>query len=312
MAKNIILMLLGGAKRVTLVEQIKELTKNFLNLEIISVEKEIGFYPISSLGKIIKGPKFETEEFDEFLIQNLLNGKTIPIACMDKATISLAKLSNKRFGEVTIVASKLEGAYIALNKIKTAEFCKLHRIPHPKIIEDLYKTRQKIIAKPIEGFGSKNIYVLENEFIEKMYKALKDTHIFQEYIDGIETTHDVYIDLDKKIYVSSRDRLAVVDGEVDHCIVRMPRDDELGICKKVAESGLFWGPLTIQTIRGNDGPLLIEINARLAGGVTASIAAGFPTLELFFKESIGIEMPIRKFRQLEMKRARRDFYRFIE
>lgn len=312
MKKKFIVMLLGGAKRVTLVEQIIKLTESFINLEILSVEKDNGFYPISSVGKIIKGPDFESEEFNEFLMSKLINGITIPIACMDRATPSLAKLRGKKFGEVTIVSSELEGAHIALNKIKTADFCKLIGIPHPKLIQDLNNANEKVIAKPIEGFGSKNIYVLENENLEKMYYRLKDTHIFQEYIDGIETTHDIYVDFNKRIYVSSRDRLAVVDGEVEHCFVRMPNEDELEICSKVASSGLFWGPITIQTIRGISGTFLIEINARLAGGVTASIAAGFPTIEFFFKESVGIELPIRKFRELEMKRARRDFYRFLE
>jgi carbamoyl-phosphate synthase large subunit len=305
------ILLLGGAKRVTLAEQIIQLTKDFLELEFFSIEKDEGFYPISSIAKIIKGPIFGTEEFENFILEKLQGGDVIPISCMDNAVISMAKFSGDRYGDVTIVAPLLEGARIALNKKKTAIFCEQNNIAHPKIIYNKNYWEGKIIAKPIEGFGSKKIYILDNDCFEKYYDRLKESHIFQAFVEGRETTHDIYIDKNQNIFISSRDRLAVSDGEVDHCIVRDPNDDEVEICSKIAKSGLFWGAMNIQTIRAPIGIFLIEINARLGGGVTASIAAGFPIIELFLKESIGIDLPKRKKVKLEMKRARRDFYKII-
>ena len=122
---------------------------------------------------------------------------------------------------------------------------------------------------------------------------------------------DSYIASNGKVYASSRDRLAVIDGEVDHCVVRLPTDKEVSIFKKISDSGLFYGPITVQTINFNGDIFLIEINARFGGGVTASVAAGFPGIELLLFETFGIKMPHKEFKNLEMKRARRDFYRLL-
>jgi len=308
--KKINVILVGGARRVTLAEQIRDLTKDVLDIEFISIEKDESFYPISSIAKVIKGPKFGTVEFDEFLYSLLKKGNAIPIMCMDKAIPSLSKLRGMVFSDVTIVAHTLEGALTALDKRKTSDFCKKLGIRHPRIYTNLKEINSKVIVKPIEGFGTRGVFVFDK--IDESHACLLNTHIFQEFIDGQETTHDLYIDSKGKLYVSSRDRLAVIDGEVDHCIVRRPYQDEMEIFKKIASSGLFWGPLTVQTIRSSEGCFLIEINARLGGGVTASIFAGFPVIELLLKESIGLDIRFRKLKKIEMRRARRDFYRIIE
>ena len=303
------LFLIGGANRVTLVEHIIELVKGKIKLEIFSIEKDEGFYPISSLAKIIKGPIFGTEEFDSFLANLLKVGNAIPIVCMDKAIPSLAKLKGRKFGKVRIVVSSVEGAMISLNKLKTRDFCINFGIKHPKIYND-FSLNKKFIAKPIEGYGSKGIFFLE-EFFPHVLTLNKRDYIIQEFIVGNETTHDLYITESGNLYAISRDRLSVVDGEVNHCIVRKPTIEEFKLLKKIAASGLFWGPLTVQTIKSDNGVYLIEINARLGGGVTASIFSGFPVIELYFKESIGLELPFREIKMVEMRRARRDFYRII-
>ena len=169
----------------------------------------------------------------------------------------------------------------------------------------------KLIAKPFEGYGAKGIHILEN-YDDEIIKNLEHTHLIQELIEGDETTHDVYIFKDFSFISSSRDRLAVIDGEVDHCIVRETNEDEKLIIQKIANSRLFAGPITVQTIKSRSNMIyLIEVNSRLGGGVTASISAGFPIIQAIIKESLEIEIPVTKFKKLEMKRARRDFYHLL-
>ena len=308
------LLLLGGARRVTLSEQFKQLHEPCGPLSLFSFERDDGFYPISDVAEVLAAPRFADASFDAALADFLGRQRAIVVGCMDAAIPAIARLRGRDFGGGRVVGPSEEGAAISLNKSLTHDFCRRTGIPHPKRFPAEIDASSRLIAKPIEGFGGKGIVILEAGEAGEDARArqLVDTHIVQDLLAGAETTHDLYVAEDGSVVSCSRDRLAVIDGEVDHCIVRATRDDEMAIFRAIAASGLFWGPLTVQTFRTPAGEVvLIEINARLGGGVTASIAAGFPVLEMFFEESLGVRLQRRQFRPLEMKRARRDFYRFL-
>ena len=305
------LLLLGGARRVTLAEQFMKLHAPLGELALSSFERDAGFYPISALARIVAAPRFDDAGFGATLEAFLTENRALAIGCMDAAITSLARLRGRDFGGGRIVAPTVEGAAIALDKARTHDFCRSAGIPHPRRFPAEIGAASRLIAKPVQGFGGKGITVLEPG-LETRATALAADHVVQELLAGAETTHDLYVDRQGSVASCSRDRLAVIDGEVDHCIVRATASDEAAIFQAIAGSGLFWGPVTVQTFRtpGNE-VVLIEINARLGGGVTASIAAGFPVVELLLEESTDSTLPRREFRPLEMKRARRDFYRFL-
>jgi carbamoyl-phosphate synthase large subunit len=304
-------LFIGGARRVTLAQYIQKCATSVgMDVSFISIERDNAFYPISSLATIVAGPSFLDPYFSTFLQEQVYSLENpLPVACMDAALPALAALSGLKIGKTTIIAPTIQGALIAIDKGKTGLFCIQHGIAHPKIHSSSETIIDKVLAKPRCGFGGKGIYIFERG--EKLLDVLFNTHIIQDFLIGPETTHDLYIEKTGCITAVSRDRLAIVDGEVDHCIVRHPYEDESLIFEKISSSGLFWGPLTVQTIRHNDLVYLIEINARLGGGVTAGIASGSPILERMLKESTGKSIPEKLFTPLEMKRARCDFYRFI-
>ena len=308
---NVNIMLLGGARRVTLLEQIKRIGNDHgIYIDFISVEKDEGFYPISSYARVIAGPKFNTEEFSIFLKKQLSElANTIIVPCMDAAIPPLAKIAEESFSD-RIVAPTSLGAEIALDKSLTSNFCEKYSIPHPQKFSINSKFMRKVIAKPKQGFGGKGIAIFET--LSQVPSTLFESHIVQEYINGQETTHDVYMLDDGSFFSASRTRLAVIDGEVDHCIVRESTESELALFDVISRTNLFRGPITIQTINCDGKDYLIEINARLGGGVTASIEAGYPVVELILEKFLHIEITKRQFRPLEMKRARRDFYRIID
>jgi carbamoyl-phosphate synthase large subunit len=310
---KITMIMLGGARRVTLAEQCKKIINSVgIDVDFLSLERDDGFYPIAQMGETISAPKFLDARFDSFLNEILLTySQPLIVPCMDSALPALSRLRGLKFDNAKVVAPTKDGAEIALNKQLTDAFCKDNCILHPASYRDKsqFPKNSKLIAKPLQGFGGKGIYYIDG--FDKINDELFDSHILQDFIIGPETTHDLYITNSGEVFASSRDRLAVIDGEVDHCVVRLPTQKEHIIFNKIAGSKLFYGPLTVQTINSQDNVYLIEINARFGGGVTASIEAGFPGVELLIEDTFGIKIPHRKFKKLEMKRARRDFYRYI-
>lgn len=302
---------IGGANRVTLAEKILKISKPHCDVSFFSLEKDEDFYPISSLAKVIATPKFQTQEFDEAILKFLnTHENPILIACMDAAVPTLAKYAGLTFGQSKIIGPTLEGAHIGLNKKETANFLKKQGIAQPKFFTTSTEPfTEKVIAKPQEGFGSRGITVFNK--LSQVPNELFSTHIVQEFIQGEETTHDLYISQNHSFVAGSRDRLKVTAGEVDHCIARQPTKEEMAIFEKIAHSNLFFGPITIQTIKSEKEIYLIEINARFGGGVTASIEAGVPLVELLFTEGLNLSLPHRPIRNLIMKRARRDFYQYL-
>ena len=307
---NVSLLLLGGAKRVTLAEKLLSICHSFLQLDLYSMEKDSDFYPISSLAKIISGPSFSSPALKQALV-DFISQYTNPIIipCMDTAVSAVAALNGQSYGKTTIIGPTIEGAVVGLNKIATANFCEKTGVPYPTLFNSTKDIIGKAIAKPIEGYGSRDIHIYENP--NQIDALIFNTHIVQQFIDGIETTHDLYITRGKSVIASSRERHFVTAGEVDDCLVRSPDEQEMAIFKKIAASNLFWGPLTVQTIKNDTGIFLIEINCRFGGGVTASIEAGVPLIENYIFEASGVNIPHREFKKLRMKRARRDFYQVI-
>lgn len=307
--KKITVIFLGGARRVTLGEQIRDIfLENDFEVSFISVERDEEFYPISSLAKVVKGPSFKEAEFPNWLEElyfSVEHGIIIP--CMDAAIPAVAMLAEKCPG---LVISSFEGSKIALNKFETAKFSLEHSILHPSIFKCTDSYEGKVIVKPIEGFGAKGISYFDR--LTDVPKEFFQTHIVQQFVRGEEVTHDLYVTADGRYECSSRDRLSVIDGEVDHCIVRKSSINEKAMFSKIVQTNLFRGPITVQTIE-NDGKIfLIEVNARFGGGVTASIAAGFPGIEKLVEEYFNVKLKERvRYSMLEMKRARRDFYRLI-
>jgi carbamoyl-phosphate synthase large subunit len=96
----------------------------------------------------------------------------------------------------------------------------------------------------------------------------------QELIDGPEITSDVICDFDgNALQVVSRQRIQVRGGEaIKSVTIQNERIAES--CRRIAESLPARGPITVQSIFTENGPVFIEINARLGGGVPLAIAAG--------------------------------------
>ena len=146
-----------------------------------------------------------------------------------------------------------------------------------------------LIAKPRQGEGSKDVFVMENsddlEFFMKKYPQ----HIFQKRIDGQELSVDAFFDQQgSPRLIVPRERLVVRGGEV--MVSRINMDG--GIIDKVTVLGGrlgLTGPCTIQGIQ-DDKFYFTDVNLRFGSGFVHTISAGGNVPLMMYKELAGQEL----------------------
>ena len=300
------MVLLGASKRYDSVRLLKEAASSInFDLELMSIElSKSKFHPIAELAEVIEGPSFSDPDFVN-TVKNLysLEHHTIFVPFMDAAAVAISGFSDTQ--NVTFLVPK--SARLLSNKIsmkKLAFECGVRVIPDsefwPKIV------------KPAYGFGSREIQVVRNltELQSSNYSA--ETHVLEDYLDGVESTIDVYFSRSGELHsVLARDRLLVEGGEIVHTKTRTPDSVEFDSIVKFSEYGLV-GPLNFQFILSGSEKYLMEINPRLSGGSTASIRAGWEAWRWMIEEYLEM-VPLSKplIRNLELFRTRRDHWRYL-
>ena len=121
------------------------------------------------------------------------------------------------------------------------------------------------------------------------YLSMDKNYIFQEFINGVEFTVDVFIDSKENVIsIVPRERLKVRAGEVSKA--RTVKDlviiEEIKkVCKKLEGA---YGCLTIQLFRTDENKIVfIEINPRFGGGYPLSYKAGADFAEFLIKDYLG-------------------------
>lgn len=131
-----------------------------------------------------------------------------------------------------------------------------------------------IFVKPAKGSSAIGAARVNNRFeLEASLLSLEEP-ILEQFIDGPEFTIDVYCSKKGGALIAiPRKRLSVRGGEVSKGVVE--RNSELeGKALDIANALKCDSPITIQFKEQDGKYYLIEINARLGGGLPLSIAAG--------------------------------------
>ena len=167
---------------------------------------------------------------------------------------------------------------ICLDKRKFSEFCKKNKISHP-----LQKYTKKMIAKPIYGRGSKDIFIIQKK-TDYLFFNKKKNYIIQEFIKGNEYTIDCLFNLDGEL-IFGLPRLRVVHKGVS-IVGKIIKDKKLiNFVSQLSSKIKFYGPINIQVIKDKNNKIwILEINPRLSGSVEFSIKAGFNPI-LFYSKS---------------------------
>ncbi|MBP1614919.1 MAG: ATP-grasp protein [Bacteroidetes bacterium] len=289
MKKEVNILFLGGAKRVSLAEHlIKAGQQRGTHIHIFSYElnREV---PIASVGEVIVGRKWKDASLYEDL-SAVIRQRDIHIVLpfVDPA-IEVASQLKSLHPEVFIPCSSAELCRIMFDKQISNEWFISQDVPVPQSYATGGEILFPVIMKPRVGSASKGIKVVYNEedFREV---AHPETYLIQEYIaDSEEYTVDCYISQTGKIIsVVPRIRLEVAGGEVMSS--RTLKDETIiKLSEKIIAAGVFQGPVTIQFIRDkkNGATYVMEINPRLGGGVIVSIAAGADIPAFILAESEG-------------------------
>jgi carbamoyl-phosphate synthase large subunit len=150
-----------------------------------------------------------------------------------------------------------------------------------------------LFVKPRGGSAGANSFQARNANELRFFLQYVKDPIIQEWLPGPEITNDVVCDLEGNVLsVVSRKRLEVRTGEVSKGVT-IHDARILEACLSVARELPVIGPVTVQCMMKDQQPYFTEINARFAGGIPLSIAAGAnaPLYLLARTAGIPLELP---------------------
>lgn len=286
--KNINILFLGGAKRVSLAEKFIEAGKNLrYNVNIFSYELDENV-PISFIGKIIIGKKWNDRKIYDHL-EDIIKKYAINIMlpCVDPAIKICARFKKLTKKDVFIPVSEEEKVNIFYNKKNANIWCIRNNIPIPP-----KELNFPMIAKPLYGSASKGILIISeiNHYNELQNK--KEEYFIQKYIKGKEFTVDCYVScINKKIItIVPRVRLETQGGEAIKSITKK-HNAIINISKDILKMTGIIGPINIQFIEEEDtgNIYFIELNTRFGGAVLTSIAAGADIPGFLLKNYLGVK-----------------------
>lgn len=288
---KITVMMLGGARRVSMAEQLRKSGQRLdLEVEIVSYEL-LRQVPIAAVAEVVVGLKWsDPGVVDDIVRVARARDVKILLPFVDGA-IEIASRCREKMPDVFIPVSDFEMASVMFDKVLAAKAFKKAGLPIPTTYSVL-NAETPAIAKPRQGSASRGIKVFEN-MEDLMHLANIENYILQEYIANREEyTVDCYVSREGEILCAvPRIRLEVMGGEVTRTrTCDIPELAEMS--RKVIEAFNLRGPITVQFLRDLDTDrfLLMEVNPRLGGGVICSIFAGAPITDYILRESQGITL----------------------
>lgn len=277
------ILLLGGAKRVSIVRKIAEAFRSrgfepkFYSYETSKI------VPIACMAEIILGLRWCEPKIYNGL-KEIVEEKGIRmiVPFVDEA-VGVAARFIERYPEleVFVPCSSSSLCDIMFDKIEADKLFHELGFPVPKKL-DRTNPEYPLIAKPRRGSASKGLVIIENE--EDLNKILSpENYLIQECIlskDEISVDCYVSVRTGEILTISPRVRLETLGGEaVRSRTFKYPGLESL--CRSIIERTGLRGALTIQFIIDLSANsefglkhLIMEINPRLGGGVVCSIGAG--------------------------------------
>lgn len=288
--KEINILFLGGAKRVSLARKVIAAGEKLgvrVNIFSYELSPEV---PVAAVGKVITGLKWSDPGLMEHL-ETVVGqyGIDIMLPFVDPA-IEVASLYADTYGDVWAPVVDPALADALFDKAESAKLFASKGIAIPRTYTG-GRPRFPLIAKPRRGSASKGLMII-NDVAEFRRVVRMSDYMMESYIPNRrEYTVDAYISKHGDILcVSPRLRIEVLGGEVTRsATVDYPELKEMAV-KAIGELGLR-GPVTLQyMLDTDDGSLmLMEINPRLGGGVVCSIHAGADIPRLLLEDFLDME-----------------------
>lgn len=289
--KKLTVLLLGGARRVSLAEILKRSGQRIgYKIDIVSYDlsEEV---PIALEGKVIKGLRFDNPDVVDDLKRVVKEYQVDIILPIVNNSMEIASILKQQLEDVFVPVTDFEHARSLFDKADAAKVFKEAGLPIPQTYSVL-SAQMPAIAKPRKGGSSRGIQIFNN--IEDLMH-LQDLHnyLIQEYIEHArEYTVDCYIDRKGEILVTvPRERLEIMGGESTRTITCHNRVLEK-LSREVIEKFSLRGPVNLQFLHDLDSDryLLMEVNPRIGGGVICSIYAGAPIADYIIDEALGVTL----------------------
>lgn len=289
--QQLTVLLLGGARRVSLAELFKRSGQRIgykVNIVSYDLSEEV---PIALEAKVIKGLKFNNPEVVADIKKVVADYDVNIILPIVNNSIELASVLKSELPDVFVPVTDFENAKSLFDKAEAAKVFKEAKLPIPRTYS-VISAQMPAIAKPRKGGSSRGIQIFNN-IEDLMHLQNLQNYLIQEYIENArEYTVDCYIDGKGEILVTvPRERLEIMGGESTRTITCHNKVLET-LSREVIEKFSLRGPVNLQFLHDldTDRYLLMEVNPRLGGGVICSIYAGAPIVDYIIDESLGAEL----------------------
>lgn len=233
-------------------------------------------------------PYATDNNFQEKLI-NICNKESISliIPTTDYESYYVGLLAEKL---PTAIVSPHTTTNICLDKYLTFLFLKEHKIAFADsfLPSNYCGTYDKIIVKPREGRGSRNIY--RNPSTLNLFD---DTFIIQEELVGKEITTAFYVSKAKELHGHITFERKLENGMTSYAEVKKDYDSTIEmLLKSIIYVMPINGPCNIQSIVTNKGIVPFEINCRYSGSNSIRSQFGFEDVRYGIDEYLlGIQPP---------------------
>lgn len=289
--QQLTVLLLGGARRVSLAELLKRSGQRIgykVNIVSYDLSEEV---PIALEAKVIKGLKFNNPEVVADIKRVVAEYEVNIILPIVNNSIEIASILKSELPDVFVPVTDFENAKSLFDKAEAAKVFKEAKLPIPRTYS-VISAQMPAIAKPRKGGSSRGIQIFTN-IEDLMHLQDLQNYLLQEYIEHArEYTVDCYIDSKGEILVTvPRERLEIMGGESTRTLTCHNKVLE-ELSREVIEKFSLRGPVNLQFLHDLDGDryLLMEVNPRLGGGVICSIYAGAPIVDYIIDESLGAEL----------------------
>lgn len=291
MNKTINILALGGARRVSMAEQLKRSAERLGHeVKIYSYEltREV---PIALVAEVIVGLKWGDPKVVEDICRICHECEINIILPFVDGAIEVAAKCKQLLPDVFVPVIEPGLAEVMFDKVEAAKLFQEAGIPIPTTYTAI-NADMPAIAKPRHGSASRGIKIFSN-IDDLMHLENLQDYLVQEYIEhNREYTIDCYISQRGEILMTvPRQRLEVMGGEVTRTIT-LRSAELIEMSRNVLSKFNFRGPITLQFLEDTDSGrfMLMEINPRLGGGVICSIFAGAPVTDFIIRESLGLDV----------------------
>lgn len=292
--KNILITGAGGAAIPDIVRILKR--ENLFNIFLCDIKPITGIETIADKFFIV--PMANSKDYIPEIKKIIKEAKLDAVVPgVDEELLEFVKLRNEmEFPKIVMPNSDF--VRLALNKYELNKTLESKGLVVPKTyhIRDMSKIdaaflKNKIIAKPICGRGSRGIFYLnspsEVQSIQPYLLIKQSESIFQECIDGDEYTVSVVVSVSGTLLDVIPKRIINKRGITIEAITeRNPYVIEY--CKKISELLGVKGAFNVQLILNKENqPYVFEINPRFSTTTVLTSESGFSEIEIALLDVLG-------------------------